>query len=120
MEVINIPNNTNNLSGDAQREINRKTAANFLEISESLGGSSFVSRIITSFLISENPPNVSGASFDPPVTQQPSIHRAYHIDGDNIYDISELISGFVKNGIYYDVVLTEITEEYPNVKISII
>lgn len=62
---------------------------------------------------------ISGTLFSPPLITEPSSFTALAIDGASIYDVTTIIDSFVKNGIYYDLVLTEITQVINNVKFTI-
>lgn len=63
---------------------------------------------------------IAGSSFTPPITNAPSIGRATQWTGDSGLDVSEVIQGYIKNGVNYDVIITPLDEAIANVKISII
>ena len=63
---------------------------------------------------------IDGSNFTPPITVEPSLYKALKIDGGNISDVSDVIEGFTKNGIYYDVIINPLEDQILNVKITII
>lgn len=62
---------------------------------------------------------ISGALFSPPITSEPSSYTAMYINGSDVLDVSTIIDKCVKNGSYYDVVITPIDTQLTNVKITI-
>ena len=87
---------------------------------QTINTNSYVSTKTVDLVISVDPVTIAGNSFNPPLIIKPSIGRAIQWTGDNGLDVSEIISGYVKNGSYYDVVITPLEDNYSNVTISII
>jgi len=122
MEEINIASRPNNLSGDSQPIINRKTKANFEEIDERLNSiaNSILKVKELDLAVNEDGHTISGAGFTPPLASPPAFYRAYQVVNDEYVDISGIIDKIVKNGDVYDVKTTAISEELLNVKIVIL
>jgi len=121
MEIINIPNNTSNLSGDNQIEVNRKTAANFTWIKDILdallAGSEVGAKVLETNLMAGVESTISGALFTPPITAEPVSITAFQNTEDGMLR-ADIIRGYVANGDYYDVLIAELTEEMLNIKIN--
>ena len=90
-----------------------------IDYSGGASGSVSGSTYSTNLQITGGLSTISGALFSPPLTTEPSSFTALAIDGTSVYDVTTIIDSFVKNGIYYDLVLTEITEVINNVKFTI-
>ena len=82
--------------------------------------SSSLSSVSVDLAASVDTVTVSGSSFYPPIVNAPSIGRAILWDGNNGMDVSEIIQGYVKNGNYFDVLITPLEDALENVIISII
>lgn len=84
------------------------------------GGSAAMSKKTVDMSVSGAQVIIGGSTFTPPITSEPSIFRALMINGSTITDVSETIEGFQKNGIYYDVIVNPLEDQYLNVKITVI
>ena len=89
-------------------------------IIQTINTNSYVSSKTVNLTISAEQTTIPGNLFAPPLTIKPSIGRAIQWTGDNGLDVSEIISGYVKNGNYYDVLINPLEDDYLNVTISII
>ena len=103
---------------DVLNQYNNQIQENFDELS-AVASTTSISTKTVNLQVNASTFIIAGDTFVPPITKQPSIFTAIVLTGDN-GDTADIIQGFIKNGDYYDVVITPLDEIINNVKISVI
>ena len=62
---------------------------------------------------------LSGATFEPAITKEPSLFTAIQIVGFNGV-AHDIIQGYIQNGAYFDILITPLDEAIANIKITVI